>query len=60
VSVSALIVAALGALYSRANSPKASPGWYYLKRVASVLPVNTLKQLNVPDSTTNSSFPSSP
>ncbi len=30
-SVFAIIVAALGALYNKANSPKLSPGWYTFK-----------------------------
>jgi hypothetical protein len=34
-SVFAVIVAALGALYRRANSPNASPGWYSLRNLGS-------------------------
>jgi len=30
-SVFAFILAALGALYNKANSPKASPGWYVFR-----------------------------
>ena len=37
-SVLAVIVAALGALYRRASSPKASPALYSFKNVGSVCP----------------------
>jgi hypothetical protein len=35
-SVSEIIVAARGALYKRASSPKPSPGSYFFKNVGSV------------------------
>lgn len=44
-----VIVAALGALYSRASSPKASPGWYYFRKVGSVLPGKIFEQDRVPE-----------
>jgi len=33
-SVSAMIVAALGALYNKANSPKFSPGSYFFYNIS--------------------------
>ena len=60
VDPSEVIVAALGALYKRANSPKASPGWYFLRMVGSDLPGKILEQIRLPLSTTNNSLPLSP
>jgi len=57
----ALIEAALGALYSKANSPNASPGTYVFKNVGSSYSFeNFLKQSNVPSSITYKIFPASP
>ena len=50
-SVLALIVAALGALYSKASSPKESPGTYFLRKVSGSPCLNTLTQSNSPFST---------
>jgi len=50
-SVLHTMVAALGALYKRANSPKLSPGWYSFKKVsASSSGLNLLVQVKVPSS----------
>jgi len=63
-------VAALGALYSKASSPKASPGLYSLNNVGSVCPfykksdefnlTKILVQASYPYSTTYKLSPSSP
>ena len=51
LSVFALIVAALGALYNKANSPKDSPGLYVLRYVGFSPGLNTFSQSNSPIST---------
>jgi hypothetical protein len=51
-SESAIIVAALGALYNKASSPNESPAWYFFKKVGSFFPEKSLEQLRTPLSTT--------
>ena len=59
-SVLALIVAALGALYNKANSPKDSPGLYVFRYVGGSPALKTFSQSNSPLSTKYKTLPSSP
>lgn len=59
-SVLALMVAALGALYKRANSPKDSPGTYVFKYVGGSPALKTFSQSSSPESTKYKTSPSSP
>jgi len=60
-SVLHTMVAALGALYKRANSPKLSPGVYSFKKVStSELGSNFLVQVKIPSSNKKKLSPSSP
>lgn len=56
----ATIVAALGALYRRANSPNESPSWYNFKKVSFWSLANYLKQSSFPLSMTYKLSPSWP
>lgn len=60
IKISIIFVTALGALYSKANSPKASPSLYVFKWTFSPSYLNFLKQFNSPESITYKWFPSSP
>ena len=51
-SPSEVMVAARGALYKRASSPNASPGWYFFSTVGVVYPLKTFEQVRVPVPTT--------
>jgi len=59
-SVSAIIVAALGQLYKRANSPKLSPGIYVFKNAGFSPYLNTFSHLASPSSKIYKELPSSP
>ena len=56
-SVLALIVAARGALYNKANSPKDSPGTYVFKYVGVSPDLKTFSQVSSPESTKYNTSP---